>query len=92
MAAFEWDEAKAAANARKHGVDFADAATALSDEIAVTIADPTAEEEQRFVTLAADALGRILVVAYTWRGERIRLISARPATRRERLTYEGKRR
>jgi uncharacterized protein len=92
VAEFEWDEAKAAANARKHGIDFADAATALSDEMAITIPDATADGEQRFVTLAVDALGRILVVAYTWRGERIRLISARPATRRERLAYEGKRR
>lgn len=87
----EWDPAKARFNLQKHGVDFADAATALHDEMAITIpdADP---DEQRFVTLATDALGRVLVIAYTWRGPRIRLISARPATRKERRQYEGKRR
>lgn len=92
VAEFEWDEEKAAVNTRKHGVDFADAATALSDEMAITIPDPAADEEERFVTLGTDALGRVLVVVYSWREERIRLISARPATRRERLAYEGKRR
>jgi uncharacterized DUF497 family protein len=87
----EWDTAKARSNLQKHGVDFADAATALHDEMAITIPDDDPDEE-RFVTLASDALGRILVVAYTWRGPRARLISARAATRRERRQYEGKRR
>jgi hypothetical protein len=87
----EWDAAKARSNLHRHGVDFADAATALYDEMAITIPDDDPDEE-RFVTLAADALGRVLVIAYTWRGPRVRLISARPATRRERRQYEGKRR
>jgi uncharacterized protein len=79
----EWDPKKAAANRRKHGVDFADAVTALHDEWALTVRDPHPGEE-RFVTLGMDAIGRVLVVIYTWRGERVRLISARLATRRER--------
>lgn len=84
---FEWDIRKAASNLRKHGVDFADAAAAFSDESAVTIPDEYPEEE-RFVTMGMDALGRLLVVTYTWREDRIRIISARRATPRERKQYE----
>ncbi len=87
----EWDPEKARLNLQKHRVDFADAATALHDEMGITVPDDDPDEE-RFVTLASDALGRVLVLVYTWRGPRIRLISARPATRRERRQYEGKRR
>ena len=86
----EWDPDKAAQNLEKHGVDFADAATVLSDEMALT-APEEGHEEERFVTLGVDALGRVLVVVYTWRGEEIRLISARMATRAERRQYESKR-
>jgi len=84
----EWDSGKAALNFRKHVVDFSDAATVLYDEIAVTIPDTLATEE-RFATIGMDALGRILVVIYTWRGERARLISARKASPWERRQYEG---
>ena len=84
---FEWDPRKAAANLRKHGIDFADAATVLYDELAVTVPDDRANED-RFVTIGMDALGRVLVVVYTWRGDRARLISARQATKRERREYE----
>jgi uncharacterized protein len=83
----EWDPKKAAANVRKHGVSFADAATVLSDDLAITIEDPR-HSEQRFVTIGTDALGRILVVVYTYRGDKIRLISARDATSNERERYE----
>ena len=84
----EWDDRKAVANLKKHGVDFADAAAVLFDECAVTIsADCT--EEDRFVAVGTDALGRLVVVVYTWRGMNIRVISARRATRRERGQYEG---
>ena len=86
----QWDSEKAAANLRKHGVDFADAETALHDEMAMTMPDND-PEEQRFVTLATDALGRLLVVVYEWRAEDVRLISARKANRSERRQYEGKR-
>ena len=84
----EWDSRKAAANLEKHGIDFADAVAVFLDELAVTIPDDRADEE-RFITLGTDALGRLLVLVYTWRGENIRLISARRATRRERRQYEG---
>ena len=83
---FEWDRRKATTNLRKHGVDFADAATVLHDERALTIRDQRATED-RFVTIGLDAVGRILVVVYTWRGATARLISARKATRSERGHY-----
>ncbi len=86
----EWDPRKAATNARKHGVDFADAATVLYDELAITIPGE-GDEEDRFVAMGADALGRVLVVVYAWGDDRVRLISARPATSRERRRYEGRR-
>jgi hypothetical protein len=86
----QWDPEKAAANLRKHGVDFADAETALHDEMAMTMRDDD-PGEQRFVTLATDAMGRVLVVVYEWRGDDVRLISARKANRSERRQYEGKR-
>lgn len=86
---FEWDPRKATANLRKHGVDFADAATVLYDERAITIPDEGSDEEDRFVTLGMDALGRALVVVYTWREDRPRLISARKANSHERRQYEG---
>jgi uncharacterized DUF497 family protein len=86
----QWDSEKAAANLEKHGVDFADAATVLHDEMALTVEDH-AEDEQRWATVGVDALGRVLVVVYTWRDEDCRLISARLATKVERRQYESKR-
>ena len=85
----EWDLRKAAANLKKHGVDFADAATVLHDEQAITVRDDEADEE-RYVTIGMDALGNMLVVIYTWRDEQPRLISARPATPQEREQYGAK--
>ena len=85
----EWDPAKARANLRKHGVDSADAVIALEDDLALTIADPDAEGEERFVSLGMDAGGRLLVTVFTLRGKRVRLISSRPATRAERRAYES---
>jgi uncharacterized DUF497 family protein len=84
---FEWDRRKAAANLRKHGIDFADAVAVFEDESALTVEDD-ATNEQRFVTVGTDALFRVLVVVFTWREERIRVISARKATARERRQYE----
>jgi len=85
----EWDNRKAAANLRKHGVSFEEAVTALEDSLAVTYRDPDhSEEELRFLTFGLSSTGRILVVAHTEREEAIRLISARPATRSERRAYE----
>lgn len=85
----EWDPRKAAANLKKHGVDFADAATVLHDDIAITVRDDESGEE-RYVTIGMDAVARLLVVVYTWHGNRLRLISARTATPHERLEYEAK--
>ena len=67
--AFEFDPAKAAANLRKHGVASAEAEQALRDPNALTIEDPDIRSEQRFITLGMDALGRVLVVVHTQRGE-----------------------
>ncbi len=85
---YEWDARKASLNLAKHGIDFADAVGVLEDELALTTEGVGATSEKRFVTLGMDHLGRLLVVVYTWRGERLRIISARKATRREHRQYE----
>jgi uncharacterized protein len=85
----EWDSKKAASNFRKHRVRFADSVAVLEDDRAITLHDFEAEEE-RWVSIGSDALGRVLVVVYTLRGHRIRMISARRATRQERAQYEEK--
>jgi uncharacterized protein len=85
---YEWDPAKARSNFEKHGIYFADAAIALEDDLALTVRDPLAENEDRWITLGKDAAGRLLVVVYTWRGDYARLISARRATPREKHQYE----
>jgi len=85
----EFDPFKAKFNRAKHGVSFAQAEEALHDFMAVTIEDPDAFGEQRFVTLGADANGRLLIVVYTMRGEHIRLISARKASKGETRTYHA---
>jgi uncharacterized DUF497 family protein len=87
----EWDGDKAASNLKTHGIDFADAATVLVDDLAITIRDDSIDEEERFVTLGMDATARLLVVVYTWRGDTVRLISARSATASERRRHESKR-
>jgi len=84
----EWDPVKARLNSRKHGVSFADAVASLEDDGALTMLDPHSAGEERWITMGLDALGRVLVVIYTWRGESARLISARKATPRERRRYE----
>ena len=84
---YQWDENKAKANLKKHRVDFADAVSVFSDDTAITVEDDY-PDEQRYVTIGLDALQRLLVVIYTWRGESIRLISARKATRQEYKQYE----
>lgn len=86
---FEWDARKAAANLAKHGVAFEEAATAFGDVEALNMPDPKHSiAEQRFVLLGRSAKGRLLVVCYTERPPRTRLISARPCSRRERRQYE----
>lgn len=84
----EWDFAKAKANARKHGVDFADAAIALSDDSAVTIPDPDSENDERFVSLGVDPNDQVLVTVFTHRGKTIRITSSRKASNGERRQYQ----
>ncbi len=86
-----WDPKKAQANFRKHGVRFSDAEAALMDPNGISREDPTADDERRFVAIGLDAVGRVVVVVYTYHGEDgedVRMISARPATANERRQYE----
>lgn len=83
---FEWDDGKAASNSARHGVEFADACAAFFDPRALTRPDDHPHEE-RHVTFGMDALGRLVGVVYTWRGDAIRIISARKATRTETRLY-----
>jgi uncharacterized DUF497 family protein len=88
MDEFEWDPRKAGVNRRKHGIDFADATVVFEDERGLTVPDAiTAVGEARMLTLGRDAMRRVLVVAFTGQGDRIRLISARRATPSERRQY-----
>ena len=84
-----WDPHKAASNFKKHGVDFADAVGVFEDESALWQEDAVDYGEDRFVALGRDFLGRLLVVAFTYRNNDIRIISARKATENERKTYES---
>lgn len=86
---FEWDARKARLNVRKHGIQFADAVLVLEDDRALTTIEHAADGEERWITLGVDAFGRILVVVYTLRRSRVRLISPRAATSGERDRYEG---
>jgi hypothetical protein len=86
---FVWDPAKAAANLRKHRVSFHEGATVLQDVLSTTFPDEEHSTlEQRFVTIGISTRGRVLVVVHTERAGKIRIISARRATRRERGFYE----
>jgi uncharacterized DUF497 family protein len=84
----EWDPAKAASNLEKHGVSFSDAELVLRDPYGVSVEDEAAEGEERYVVVGMDALGEITAVCFTYRGDAVRIISARPATRHERRQYE----
>ena len=87
--AFEWDDSKARSNRRKHGVSFEEAATIFGDPLSLTIEDPEhSVGEERFVIIGESARSRLLVVVFTERGDRIRIISAREATSREARDYE----
>ena len=90
MIDFEWDPRKARTNLREHGVSFHDAATVLRDPLGVTIYDPDhSEEEDRYITIGTSGSGRLLMVAHTDRGDRIRIINARELTRAEREAHES---
>ena len=84
-----FDPAKAASNLKKHGVSFADAEGVLSDPLAITIEDPDAAGERRYIAIGLGSAGELLVVVYTERNDDYRLISARPATKKERKQYES---
>jgi len=85
----EWDEAKAASNLKKHKVSFTEAGTVFGDPLAVTFPDPDHSiAEDRFITIGTSDRDRVLIVSHTDRDERLRIISARKATRLERKAYE----
>jgi uncharacterized DUF497 family protein len=86
---FEWHEEKARSNLAKHGVSFTEATEVFGDELSATVPDPDrSESEQRFLVFGQTLGGRHVVVAFAERSGRIRLISARAMTRRERKAYE----
>ena len=85
----EYDPAKAASNVKKHGVSFSDAEGVLYDPLAVTVEDPDAEGEQRFITVGLGSAGELLVLVWTERNGEYCPISARRPTRKERKHYES---
>ena len=86
---FEWDDDKAELNEQKHGVTFPEAQTVFADPLALTGYDPDhSDAEDRYITMGTSLEGRLLVVAHTDREDRVRIISAREASRRERRDYE----
>lgn len=88
---FEWDEDKAESNLKKHRVSFDEAATIFNDPNIATIPDPDhSEAEDRFVSVGRSFIARILTVIHTFRNTRIRLISARKATKAEKKNYENR--
>lgn len=88
---FEWDEKKAEDNFRKHGVSFDEAKTVFNDPFSITIYDPDhSSDEQRYVDIGLSSKGRLIVVSYSERDKRIRIISSREATRKEQREYENK--
>jgi uncharacterized DUF497 family protein len=86
---YEWDPGKAAANLRKHKVSLAEAASVFLDPLAITFSDPDhSDEEEREITIGLSTKQRVLFVSHCERGDRIRIISARKATKKERFHYE----
>ncbi|MDQ7838841.1 MAG: BrnT family toxin [Thermodesulfobacteriota bacterium] len=86
---FEWDPKKARLNVKTHGISFDEASTAFRDPLSQTIDDPLhSEDEERLVLIGRSMQGRLLVIVHTERGDRIRIISARLATKKERVRYE----
>lgn len=80
---FEYDPKKAQTNRQKHGVSFAEAEFVFFDSLAIYDVDPDSKDEERYIIVGIGNLGRLLVVVYTMRGDKIRLISARLATRQD---------
>lgn len=91
MLLFEWDENKAQSNVAKHGISFEEAATVFADENSLTIDDSAHSiNEKRFVTIGLSAYKKILVVVYTERNDKIRIISVRKSSKKERKQYQQK--
>ena len=87
---FEWDPEKAKKNHKKHGVHFEEASTVFYDALSATFDDRDHSiGEHRLITVGFSSIGRLLVVSHTERGKTIRIISARPATARERTRHEN---
>ena len=90
MLSFEWGTQKAKSNEQKHGITFDEASTVFEDPLSLTIHDPLhSENEERFTLIGVSHKNRILIVVYTERGDNIRIISARKATKNERSYYES---
>ena len=86
---FEWDPKKAAANEQKHGVTFVESTEVFADHYSLTVADPDhSAEEHRSLVFGMTKTGRALVISFTDRGDRIRIVNARPMTPSERRAYE----
>ncbi len=86
---FEWDPTKATSNLRKHDIAFEEAATVFEDWLSITVLDPDhSKAEERYITVGMSKRGRLLLVAHTERQTRVRIISARQLTSRERRAYE----
>ena len=86
---FEWDPRKAEVNLRKHGISFTEAGTVFGDELSITVPDPDhSEKEDRYITIGWSNRGKLLMVSHTDRGDKIRIISARELTPKERKAYE----
>lgn len=86
---FEWDKDKANKNINNHGVSFDEASTSFSDNLSLTIYEPLhSDEEDRFILIGNSFKSRLLIVVHTVRGNKIRIISARKATKHERKQYE----
>jgi uncharacterized DUF497 family protein len=83
-----WDPNTAEINFKKHGIRFSEPEMALYDSFSMTLEEHIVANEQRYVTIGTDAVGRIVAVVYSYRSDTIRLISARKETRRERKQYE----
>lgn len=90
---FEWDSKKADKNFRKHGVSFEEAASVFKDELAAVYEDPDhSEEERRYLIIGSSVKERLLYIAFADRSPRIRIVSARKVTRKERQLYEEEKR
>jgi hypothetical protein len=86
---FEWDAEKARQNVDKHGISFEEAVTAFGDPLSLTVSDPDlSDSEERQLLLGMSRRSRLVVVAFTERGDRLRIITARRASRREKRKYE----